>query len=167
MNAPARLAGHWARRFVSSLSRLPPATVDEQWLLDLLTDAERDLYRQMTLADRRHAVGCARAAVALLGEAASQEVVVASALHDVGKIPAGLGTFARSVASLAGLVGPLRPRLPGRVRAYLDHSEVGVALLTAAGSEALVVEWARQHHWPPSQWTIDPQLGHALVQADG
>ena len=35
-----------------------------------------------------------------------------------------------------------------------------------AGSDPLTVAWAREHHLPADEWTIDPELAQALHDAD-
>ena len=90
---------HLAQRTLWSLRKPEPDAAGEAWLLGLLTPAETNLYRSMAAVDRAHAINCARAV-----ESFGSEVVVASALHDVGKTQAGLGTSGRVAASLAGLV---------------------------------------------------------------
>ncbi len=65
----------------------------------------------MTAPDRRHGVAVARDAVRMLGPAASpREVVAAALLHDVGKIEASLGTFARVGVTVAAMTFG-RPRV--------------------------------------------------------
>ncbi|MBO0731246.1 MAG: hypothetical protein J2P57_18460, partial [Acidimicrobiaceae bacterium] len=56
-----------------------------------------------------------------------------------------------------------------RVRAgrYVLHDRLGADLLREAGSAELVVRWAREHHLPPEQWSVDTGLGAALKAADG
>ena len=147
------------RRFVWSIGGGEPDPDDEAWLVGQLSTAEAELYEAMSANDRRHAVLGAR-----LVADRPRDVVVAAALHDVGKTPARLGTLGRVGATLAGLV-PLR--WGGRVGRYLDHAEVGAAMLEAAGSDPLVVAWAREHHLPPRRWTVPPDVGRALVIADG
>ncbi len=39
-------------------------------------------------------------------------------------------------------------------------------MLTEAGSDPLTVAWAREHHLPPLQWTVDPVVAEALHSAD-
>ena len=39
-------------------------------------------------------------------------------------------------------------------------------MLTVAGSDALTVAWAREHHLPPEQWTVERHLADALKAAD-
>jgi hypothetical protein len=148
---------HLAKRFAGSLRRGAPA--DEAWAIAQLHPAERALWQRMPDADRRHAVDVART----IGDA-PREVVAAALLHDVGKIESGLGTFARVGATLLGALG--RERWGGRVGAYLRHDELGAALLAAAGSDPLTVAWAREHHLPPTRWTVPTEVGAVLKAAD-
>ena len=108
----------------------------------------------MSNADRRHAVGVARRVPA--------ELAVPALLHDVGKIDAGLGTFARVVATIA----PRRPEGDGRIARYQRHDAIGADLLQAAGAAPLTVAWAREHHMPPERWTVPPEAGQLLKAAD-
>lgn len=89
-------------------------------------------------------------------------------LHDVGKIDAGLGTFGRVPATLVGIaVGRARvARGKGRIARYLDHPAIGARLLSEAGADPLTVAWTREHHLPPNQWSIPPDLATALNAAD-
>ena len=148
---------HLARRFAGSLRRGGPR--DEDWALAQLNEAERDLWRRMPDADRRHAVEVAHAV-----DSAPHAVVVAALLHDVGKIESGLGTFGRVGATLLGMVG--RDRWGGRVGQYLHHDELGAELLARAGSDPLAVAWAREHHLPRARWTVPLDIGDALKAAD-
>jgi Cas3, HD domain len=163
------LAGHLARRFFGSLSRRPPAPADEAWALDALLPGERDLWVQMSNADRRHAIGVARRAVGALGpERATRPVRAAALLHDVGKISSGFGPFARAGATVwAGVRGRARVAAgDGRVARYLRHDSIGAALLADAGSEPLTVAWAAEHHWSRPDWTLPAHVADALKAAD-
>jgi hypothetical protein len=44
---------------------------------------------------------------------------------------------------------------------------LGVKLLERAGSQALTVSWAGEHHLAPELWTVDATIGAALKAADG
>lgn len=57
---------HLTRRFFGSLSRAEPSRADEAWVAGVLTPAEATLWRRMSAADRRHAVGVARTVTATL-----------------------------------------------------------------------------------------------------
>jgi hypothetical protein len=150
--------------------------LDEEWALDQCRPGEQDLWRRMSAADRRHAIGVARRTASELGgpTSAGRAVIAAALLHDVGKIEAGLGTFGRVGATVVGVaVGRGRaarwvgvPGPIGRVGRYLSHDARGAALLAAAGSDPLTVAWAREHHLPPSRWTVPPAIGEALKAAD-
>ena len=151
MNLP-----HLARRFVGSLSRREPPAADEGWVASVLGPGERELWRRLPAADRRHAIGVARTVPA--------ELAPAALLHDVGKTVSGLGTFGRVGATVLGWLG--RARWRGRVGDYLRHDELGARLLAEAGSSDLTVAWAREHHLPPSRWTVPPEAGAVLKAAD-
>lgn len=172
--------GHLAARFFGALSPAGPSAGDEAWALGQLLPGEQALWRRMSGPDRRHAVGVAREVVARLGAPGGEparEVVASALLHDVGKVEAGLGTFARVLATLAALVaGRERVAAAGRgagsgVRArlacYLCHDQIGAELLRAAGSAPTTVAWAAEHHLPSERWSVDRRVGDVLKAADG
>lgn len=158
MSSVGHLA-HLVRRFLGSLSPAGPGADAETWVEGMLLPGELELWRRMSGPDRRHAVGVARR----VGSGKPRPVVAAALLHDVGKIDAGLGTFGRVAATIAGrrLVG--RESRYGR---YLRHDAIGAGLLRSAGSDPLTVAWAAEHHLPPSQWTVPAEVGAALKAAD-
>ncbi len=155
-------ARHLAVRFVGSLSPRPPSASDEQWALHRLCAGEQAIWRQMSNPDRRHAIAVARQVVAALGASTTGPVVAAALLHDCGKIDSRLGTFARVAATLVD-----RRDGDGRFARYRRHDEIGGRLLDAAGSDALTVAWATEHHRPPAAWTVPRHLADALKAADG
>lgn len=165
---------HLVRRFGASLRPGGPAPADEAWARGLLTEDERRLWAAMSGPDRRHAVAVARHVEDRLGPDRPDTVLVAALLHDVGKTVAGLGTYGRVVATLSGAVaGEDTARLwasgrglTRRVGLYLDYRELGVDLLELAGSDPMVIAWSREHHDPPERWSIDPELGAVLAEAD-
>jgi hypothetical protein len=166
--------GHLTRRFFGSLRPGGPSPADEAWALHRLTPGEAGLWRRMSAPDRRHAVAVAHRVDAALGAAATRPVLAAALLHDVGKIESGLGPVRRAVATVAGMVGGhdaaqhwrTRRGAVGRVGRYLCHDEIGADLLAAAGSDALTVAWAREHHLPAGRWTVGSEAGSALKAAD-
>ncbi|MEY4176302.1 MAG: hypothetical protein RI900_3467 [Actinomycetota bacterium] len=123
---------HLVRRFLGSLSRSEPDAVDVEWAHDALTDREWQCWSSMPVQDRRHSLLVARRFVALR-DGASRAEVAGALLHDVGKQRAGLGTFARVLATLVG------PRT-ARFRAYHDHEAVGADMLRDAGSEVTTID---------------------------
>lgn len=159
---------HLARRFVGALDPRGPAVPDERWAMDHLGPGEVALWCRMSGPDRRHAVGVARTVVARLGAEATTPVVAAALLHDVGKVEAGLGTFARVPATLVGLAAgrPLSAAWTGRVGTYLRHDALGAELLQAAGADPLTVRWAAEHHLPAERWSLPPAVAAALKDAD-
>lgn len=162
-------------RFVGSLRPGGPSPEEETWAESHLLDEERALWRRMSGADRRHAAGVAHRVQQRLGADASRPVVAAALLHDVGKVVAGLGVIGRVAATLAALVvgrpraarwGDRSPGLPGRIGLYLRHPELGGDLLALAGSDPLIVAWAREHHRPAGRWTLPRPVADALKAAD-
>ena len=152
---------HLATRFFGSFGSAPPK--EETWALEQLLDGEREVWRRMPAADRRHAAGVARRVADALGDGATRPVLAAALLHDAGKVESDLGTFARVGATIAGVVGR---DWGGRVGAYLRHDELGAALLERAGSDPLTVAWAREHHLPPARWSVPAEVGRVLKDAD-
>jgi hypothetical protein len=165
---------HLVRRFFATVIPLGPPRTDDDWAREQLTEAEQDLWSRMARVDRRHSARVAREVVDELGERATNPVVAAALLHDVGKTIPHLGAFGRVVATLSEAVaGQEHARLwarssgfTRRVGQYVLYPELGVDLLHMAGSDELVVTWSREHHLPEDQWTVDPDLGRALRRAD-
>jgi hypothetical protein len=165
---------HLTTRFLGSLRPGGPPPADDAWARDALLPGEVALWERMSGADRRHAVGVARRAEAALGIPADRPVLAAALLHDVGKVDSGLGPVRRAVATVAGMAGGhdaarrwrTRSGPAGRVGRYLCHDDIGADLLATAGSDALTVAWAREHHLPPDRWTVPPAVGAALKDAD-
>jgi hypothetical protein len=128
----------------------------------------------MSKADRRHAVGVARDVERQLGAEATKPVLAAALLHDVGKVSAGLGTYGRVVATVAGVAAGRSMAeawtegkgFTRKVGLYLRHPELGADMLALAGSDPLTVTWAREHHLPEEDWTLPSKVAHALKSAD-
>jgi hypothetical protein len=167
-------SGHLARRFFGSLRPGGPRAADEAWVASVLLPGEQELWRRMSGADRRHAVGVARRVERALGAEATPPVLAAALLHDVGKVAAGLGTYGRVVATAAGLAAGRDlaldwSRRRGFTRAvglYLRHAELGADMLRLADSDQLTVAWAAEHHLPPDRWTVPAGVAEALKAAD-
>ena len=173
---------HLSGRFFGALLPLGPRPADESWAFAHLNDGERELWYWMSGADRRHAVRVARDTISLLGaDEDRRDVVAAALLHDVGKVEASLGTFARVGVTFSAIVfGRLRlldwargttgsgvSRWRTRIGLYLTHDKLGAELLERAGSKPLTVSWAEEHHLAPEKWTVDAKIGAALKSADG
>lgn len=153
-----------------------PGADDADWATSQMLPDELELWNQMSRADRRHAVGVARRVEAALGPDATRPVLAAALLHDVGKLDANLGVYGRVIATISGAVVRHDPdvirdwtRTRGftrRVGLYLQHPRLGGDMLALAGSDDLTVTWTRQHHLPPEEWTLPPELANALKEAD-
>src|SRR5688572_27608483 len=161
---------HLVKRFVGSLRPGGPPPDDEEWVRRSLRPGEHELWRRMSGADRRHAVGVAGRVERALGHEATRPVLAAALLHDVGKIESGLGTYGRVVATLsakvagAGMADTWRKQrgFARRVGLYLRHDQLGGDLLELAGSDPLTVAWTREHHRPEAEWTVDREVGATL-----
>ena len=123
--------GHLARRFATSLSGRPPASVDIEWGESWLLPTELQLWRRLGNIDRRHSLQVTRRFQTLRPDASRPEMAAAM-LHDIGKLDSGLGTAGRVLASV---VGPRTKRL----RRYHDHEAIGAAWLAEAGADPLTV----------------------------
>jgi HD domain len=165
---------HLVRRFFGSLRPGGPPTADDAWATGLLLPGEVTLWRRMSGADRRHAVGVARHAAAALGPRATRAALAAALLHDVGKVDSGFGPVRRAGVTAAQMaVGHERARrwrarrgVVGRAGRYLCHDEIGAGMLADAGSDGLTVAWVREHHLPPERWSVPAEVGAALKLAD-
>lgn len=140
-----RLVFRWAhlvRRFFSVLAARPLTGDERLWVAAQLGDPRLELlFDSQPVADQRHAFdGADELARAAPGR---RELVVAALMHDVGKRHAALGPVGRAVATGLGM---LRIPLKGRLAAYNSHESVGADELSEAGSESVVVLFARHHH---------------------
>jgi hypothetical protein len=166
--------GHLTKRFFGSLSPAAPSAASEEWVRSVLSEDEHRLWQRMSKADRRHAVGVARRVESSLGDEATKPVLAAALLHDVGKVTAGLGTYGRVIATLAGAAAGHTMAVAWtegkgftrKVGLYLRHPALGADMLTMAGSDPLTVTWAREHHLPDDEWTLPPAVTNALKAAD-
>jgi hypothetical protein len=122
---------HLARRFASSLSRCEPDAADTAWVDSQLLAGELELWRRMSVADRRHSITVARRFDA--AGRWSRDELAGALLHDVGKLESGLGTFGRVAATIVG------PRTE-RFRRYHDHERIGAQMLASAGSSDVTIE---------------------------
>lgn len=167
-------AGHLVKRFFGSVIPRGPKPEDATWAEDQLLPGERELWVQMSRADRRHAAGVARRVERALGAEATRPVLAAALLHDVGKIDSNLGTYGRVIATLSAKVGGRDQAeawsesrgFTRSVGLYLRHAELGADRLRLAGSDQLTIDWAREHHLPPEDWTVPIVIGQALKDAD-
>ncbi len=167
-------AGHLIKRFFGSLRPGGPRAADTAWVTEHLGPDELRLWNRMSNADRRHAVGVARRVETSLGADATDPVLAAALLHDVGKTVSRLGTYGRVVATLSGKVAGYDMAVAWtetrgftrRVGLYLEHPRLGGDMLELAGSDPLTVAWAREHHRPEEDWTVPVALGRVLEAAD-
>lgn len=134
MKLPGR---HLGRRFVTSLSPFPPDSTDTAWVAGWLRATELELWSTLSNADRRHSIEVARRFARRRPDATAPEMAGAL-LHDVGKVEADLGTFARVAATIVGPHGR-------RFRLYHDHEAIGARLAEAAGADPVTVGLIEGH----------------------
>lgn len=126
----------------------------------------------MSDADRHHAVLVAQQVAAILGQQGTRPVLSAALLHDVGKTVSGLSLYGRVIATLfIAIVGRARAAtwtrgFKRRVALYARHPDLGAGMLTRAGSDPLIIAWAREHHSPETAWTVPVAVGRVLRAAD-
>jgi hypothetical protein len=172
-------AAHLVRRFFGALRPGGPAAGEVAWVAGVLDPGELALWERMPGHDRRHAVGVARrveTALAATDQAGDRRWLVAALLHDVGKLDAGLGVFARVGATLAGAaaghewadVWSTKRGLTRRVGLYVRHPELGATRIRVVGGHEEAAVWAGAHH-TPAAWVetgFPPVVVDALVAAD-
>ena len=166
-------AAHLAKRFVTSLWPLGPNKDDEAWATSHLIEGEQALWNRMSNQDRRHSIGVARRVNDALGESATRPVMAAALLHDVGKIESGLGTFLRVIATASAAIAGRETAelwvqtsgITRRVGLYLKHPSIGADLLSLAGSDDFTSTWAREHHHPEENCSLEDELATALRDA--
>lgn len=167
-------ATHLVKRFFTSLRPGGPSASDEEWAQGHMTDSERTLWDRMSNPDRRHASRVARRVERALGDEATDPVLAAALLHDVGKSVSDLRTYGRVIATLSAKVAGREMAeawtqtrgFTRRVGLYLEHPRLGGDLLAMAESDSLTEAWAREHHLPESEWTVPVEVGRALKEAD-
>jgi hypothetical protein len=167
---------HLVKRAIETAIPRGPSPTDETWAEAQLLPGELALWLRMKRADRRHAAGVARRVEVALGDRATRPVLAAALMHDVGKIESGFGLYGRTAATLSATavhhdqdVIAAWTRTTGftrRVGLYLQHPKLGGDLLGIAGSDAFTEAWAREHHLPSEQWTVDLELGRVLKDSD-
>jgi hypothetical protein len=170
---------HLARRFFVSLWPAPVRARDVEWAESFLEPSERSLWLQLRRADRRHTIAVARGVertLATTSNAGDHRWMAAALLHDIGKLDADLGVFARVGATLAGAAAghdmadawSTKRGITRRVGLYLRHPELGSTRIQLAGGRAEAAQWAGGHH-SPEQWPaldFPPEVVAALHDAD-
>lgn len=169
---------HRARRFFWSLRPARVSRIDEEWVESLLSERELAAFNRMSVRDRAHSIGVARAVEANLDRLDPSEdigwVLPAALLHDVGKADARLGTYGRVIATLAGWVAgedmaevwATKRGLTRRIGLYLQHPAIGRDILLLAGSDPRVAAWAAEHYHERDRWSVPVAVGELLSSAD-
>ncbi len=147
----------------------------------LLTPAQWELFDALQPAERSHALAMYRK---LLEQGETQpDLLIASLLHDVGKLRYRLNPLERAMIVLAKALlphqvprwGSLPPEgwesLPGWRKAFVlseQHAAWGAELAHAAGVSPLTESLIRQHHQPRGSEPCTPEdnLLHKLWLVD-
>ena len=153
---------HWSGRFVASIRPGRPAASELAWAATQLSAEEILLFGRMSNPDQRHSIAVARRAepdlVALgLDEGRLRAALAAALLHDVGKGIAGLRTYGRVAATMAGALAghdmadawQQTSGFTRKVGLYLNYPRLGAELLELHRSDPWVIAWAAHHHDDP------------------
>jgi hypothetical protein len=141
-------------------------------LLDDANDVPDHLpTREFIAAALLHDIGKTKARLGTIGRVAATVAAVALGREKVVAWVApraGAATARRAGGDRLQRRSPWSPReWQARMGLYLMHDSIGAGLLQEVGSDLLTVTWAREHHLPESRWSVEPNLGHALKEADG
>lgn len=132
---------HLASRFLEVAGARPLRPDERLKAMEWLRPEEASFFLQQPPADQRHGL---EAALSTRSERPERvDLIRAALLHDIGKRKSGLGLIGRSMASAWSKLGG---RGRGRWAVYLDHGALGAEELAALGAEAIVVDFARNHH---------------------
>jgi hypothetical protein len=134
---------HLTKRWWLSLTSRGPDAKQNAWAESFLTEPERELWLQMGVQDRSHAVLVAERFMAARPGATRPEMV-AALLHDVGKVNSQLGTWSRVGATIVPLrVLPQRAGLGGlrrRWESYHNHEQIGIQMLESIGADCATID---------------------------
>jgi hypothetical protein len=170
---------HLVRRFASHLVPLGAPPADVRWAASVLRPGELQLWAAQRRQDRRHSARVARRVeAALVGtpHAGDDTWIATALLHDVGKQVAGLGTYGRVAASLAGRFGGREMAvawveqrgMTRRIGLHLQYGRLGADLLRLHEARPEAAAWAEHHH-DPAGWDdlgFPPAVLAALAAAD-
>ncbi len=165
---------HLAKRFFSSIFSRNLDIETERRLLSLLSREEKELYFAQPRIDRIHSIRNAKSIIGAPSTVYEGDLIVAAALHDIGKAEAQLGVLGRVLATLLhGFLSIERIRSWGgkegfrkQINSYCLHSERGAELLEEAGSKQIVITWARHHHDLEEDVVLPADIFSVLEKAD-
>lgn len=140
------------RQLRANLSADPLTDEARREVTELLSPAEQALFFRFTYPDQWHSVRVLRC----LRDAGYNhpDLLVASLLHDIGKVRSPLSVWDRTVIVVGGAFFPTRAGEWGRGEpdswrrpfvARARHPEWGAEMAAAAGSRPAVVELIRRH----------------------
>lgn len=166
---------HLIKRLIFSFL---PARKNRQTLefTTLLNQKELTLFHAQSRIDKKHSYRNVQKLLTLADAPLEPDVIIASAMHDVGKIKSGFGIFGRVFATCVAAVAGLsridnwsrdrQSSMRYRIAVYVQHPEIGAALLNEAESNKIAIAWARDHHKRLDESSLDPSLFVTLSRAD-
>ena len=170
---------HWAGRFFSSIRPGRPVATELSWAHGWLSETEIVLFDRMSNPDQRHSIDVARRAepglgVLALGDDRLRAALAAALLHDVGKSIAGLRTYGRVTATLAGAIAghdmadawQQTSGFTRKVGLYLNYPTLGAELLQVSQSDPWVIAWSAEHHGADDETSLPPAVADVLRAAD-
>ena len=167
---------HLVKRFFYSLRKFDKSDEGQLTLFALLNEKEKQLFIHQSKADQKHSLRSVMRLVEIEGPDAHPDLVVAAALHDVGKTQSQLGVLGRVVATCVSAICGLgrvhnwghkaRGTMLHRISVYVTHPEIGARMLEEAGSSKLTVTWARDHHKTLEESSLEKTLFATLAKAD-
>ena len=167
------------RRAAVAARTVRSGPADLNWVREILTPEEHDLWSRQSPFDQDHGVQVARRVerrLATTRHANDPRWIGAALMHDVGKTQAGLTPLERALATVAGrIVGLEAARrwaagrgLRSRIGAYLTHGEIGARMIRAAGGRPEIAAWAEVHQSPHGavRLGIPQDVVDALLESD-
>jgi hypothetical protein len=170
---------HLVRRFFGALWPAAPKASDTAWVATVLNEREFEVWKRMPNHDRRHSIRVARDVEVMLAGtqyAGDARWLEAALLHDVGKLDARLGVFARVAATLAGAAAghemadawSEKKGITRRFGLYLRHPELGASRIRMCDGSKEAALWAEAHQ-DPNLWAttgLPDTVITALATAD-
>ena len=95
---------HLVKRFFYSLRKFDKSDEGQLTLFALLNEKEKQLFIHQSKADQKHSLRSVMRLVEIEGPDAHPDLVVAAALHDVGKTQSQLGVLGRVVATCVSAI---------------------------------------------------------------
>jgi|ETNmetMinimDraft_5_1059913.scaffolds.fasta_scaffold00229_16 hypothetical protein len=167
---------HLVLRFLGSLIKPKRIERTKQELFSKLNEEEKHLFEHQSVTDQNHSLRSVKHLYKIMDAEPHADLVIATALHDIGKTQSQLGVSGRVLATcVASICGVGRVHSWGskrkgtmlnKISVYVMHPEIGAQMLEDVGSSQLAIVWARDHHKSKEESSIEGTLFTALHKAD-